>query len=160
MLPPGEITNVRINGKKGEFTINPGVGCIILEAETAPCHETVFELNIKPLQCELACPASIAEGDTLNLRIKGAAIERIDDRCGIFSQTQLLSKSELRAQVQNDLLKPYLGFGKLGQMTFSRRSFFLFCRPDKGAPYWMPVDLMILPRYEVAVDGEVHRAKG
>jgi hypothetical protein len=67
----------------------------------------------------------------------------------------LSSNTKLQATIREGLLKPYLPFGRLGQMNFSRRTFFIDCRTDDGVRFWYPVDLAILPRYEVAPKGEM-----
>jgi len=56
---------------------------------------------------------------------------------------------EVNAKVQHNLLAPYLKFGRLGQLNFSRRTFFIKCREKKNnVEFWLPIDLTILPRFE------------
>ncbi|MDO8586821.1 MAG: hypothetical protein Q7T82_07235 [Armatimonadota bacterium] len=154
MLPPCRITRFLVNGRKSAFSVIPGVDCVTLSANTAPGEATRFTVSIEPVKYTLDHPRSVAEGDGFRLKTTGCATEKIDDRCGLLSSVSY-SGSRMTARVRQDLLKPYLPFGRLGQMNFSRRTFFLLCRAPGGVRFWAPVDFTVLPRYECAVRGEV-----
>jgi len=151
-LPPCEVKYVKANGRKIAFDTRPMVNCIVLEADAAAAKETAFEIKVAPLKFKIECPASIAEGQPLELKVKGLTIEKIEDRCGVLSQTFIKNKNTLQAKIQEGLLDDYLKYGRLGQMNFSRRSFFVYCKSKKGVSFWLPIDLSILPRYEAAID--------
>jgi len=151
-LSPCVVKSVKANGRKIKFDTEPMVNCIVLHADTAAARETVFEIKTEPLKFKVECPTSIAEGQPLELKLKGLTIEKIDDRCGVLSQIFIKNGNTLHAKVQEGLLDDYLKYGRLGQMNFSRRSFFVYCKSKKGVSFWLPIDLSILPRYEASVD--------
>jgi len=143
-LPPSEIDYVKVNGKKVEFETRPSVGCIVLELNTVAENETTFEISLKPVDFKLDYPKSIAQGDPFELKAKGVEIVGIDDRCGVLSRTEF-QVSGLRSQVSAHLLDDYQAFGPLGQMNFSKRTFFVLCQPEEGSAFHAPIDLLILP---------------
>lgn len=154
-LPPCDVTRMSIDGELAEFRLLPGVGCVILAVDTPPTKKTVFVVEMQPLDYRVEHPASIAEGDQLELTVEGCAFEGLDDRCGVLSSTQITEASTLIATIRNGLLASYQRFGRLGLMNFSRRTFFVSCVTEQGARFWHPIDLTILPRYEAAPLGEV-----
>jgi len=161
-LPPAHIEAAYVDGKKVPFSVEPGVGYVVLCLDTAAARKTEFTVVSRALPYEVNCPASIAEGERLELELEGLEIVSIDDRHGVFSSTKHTGRSRLEAQVCRGLLAPYLKFGRLGQLNFSRRTFFVECRAlttstaiEDAVRFWLPVDLTVLPRYEVAPAQEV-----
>jgi hypothetical protein len=152
MLPVGDIKQVRINGQKVKYEVTAGVNCIIVTAKTESQNKTCFEVVIQPLKDTPQFTASIAEGDELSVKIPDCKIKKLDDRGGVLSTSQI-KDSSLTATINNGLLRPYMVYGRLGQLTFSRRTFFVLCQTLKGTDFWMPIDLTILPRFEAAVVG-------
>jgi len=147
----------------------------VIEADTSAETDTVFELEWRRLDFELDAPVSIAEGAAIEIDLCGAVIDHLDDRCGVLASVTLDSSvsrlaseddraangiggdtapqsSRLTAVIRRGLLAPYRCYGRLGQLNFSRRSLFLFCRPDEGTPFWLPVDLTILPPFEATAE--------
>ena len=57
----------------------------------------------------------------------------------------LLKTAPCYATISDGLLDDYLAFGPLGQMNFSKRTFFVLCQPEEGAAFYAPIDLLILP---------------
>jgi len=149
-LPPGLVSEVSVDGKPAEYRLEPGVECVFLVLETLACRESRIRVKAVPFKPEVSAPASVAEGDPLEVSVSGLAIEGVDDRCGLLAETTLADSQRLQARVRTGLLEAYRGYGRLGQMTFSRRTFFLSCKGPGDAKYWLPVDLAILPRYEAA----------
>lgn len=154
-LPPCQVDSVKVNGSKLKFTVKPAINGVVLEAFVSATKETTFEIAFSRLKYKLDYPASIAEGQAFKLKADNVCIEKIVDRCGVLSQTCIKNGDTLIAEIQSGLLDEYLKFGRLGQMNFSRRSFFLYCTSRNGAAFWLPVDLLILPRYEAAVKGSL-----
>jgi len=97
-LPPCEVKYVKANGRKIAFDTRPMVNCIVLEADAAAAKETAFEIKVAPLKFKIECPASIAEGQPLELKVKGLTIEKIEDRCGVLSQTFIKNGNILQAK--------------------------------------------------------------
>lgn len=153
MLPPCRIKNVEVNGKKADWSIAPGVNCITLKLDTPPARSTRFRISYEPVYFRVGAPKSVAEGDALSVDCPGLEIERLDDRCGVLSSIEMRGSS-IRAAVRDGILKPYLGFGRIGKMNFSRRTFFLLGKAV-GVRFWVPVEITILPRYECAPVGEI-----
>ncbi len=88
----------------------------------------------------------------LEVQAKGCSLLKLDDRCGVIRTLEEFSKGRLKAVIRDDLLQPYKGYGRLGMLNFSRRTFFVFCEHGSTG-FWHPVDLAILPPYEAAQDG-------
>ncbi len=151
ILPVSKIKHVKVNGKKINYHIQPYVNSIIIEADIPAQAQTDLQIVISPIKFAVDCPASIAESQPFELKTKSVTIEGVDDRCGVLSLINIKNDNRLSAVIQKGLLAPYMQFGRLGQMNFSRRSFFLDCQTPDGISFWYPVDLLILPPYEASV---------
>lgn len=158
MLPPCRIRQVTVDGKRVEFALAPGVDCVVLSVNTRPSTRTVFRVDCAPLDCSIDAPGSVAEGDEFSVGALGCTIERVDDRCGVLASSGRLLGSVLSARVRTGLLAPYTGFGRLGQLNFSRRTFFVLARAPGGVTFWKAIDLTVLPKYECAGVGDVSAA--
>lgn len=152
-LPICRVTEASVDGKAVEARIEPGVGCLFLVFDVPPCRESRIRIAYEPVVCDVKTPKSVAEGDPIVIEIDGLTIRRIDDRCGVLSEARCEGGRRVAARVRNGLLAPYRAYGRLGQLTFSRRSVFLSCGGDGVQTCWVPVDLTILPRYEAAPAG-------
>lgn len=155
MLPAGDIQDVYINGKKAKFDVAAGVDCILVSVNTATENTTRFEIVTKPCKNEIHCAKSIAEGDELKVEMTGCRIVKVEDREGVLASVQINDNKTIAARIKEGQLAPYLKFGRLGQLNFSRRTFFVLCRTESGTEFWTPVDVTILPRYEVTVRGQI-----
>ncbi|MHB0998675.1 MAG: glucosidase family protein [Armatimonadota bacterium] len=155
MLPPCKITRFTVNGKPAEYTLKPGVGVMTLLCRTSKNRQTEFAFTIEPTKCNVTSPKSVAEGSEFNVSVSGCAVKGIIDRSGIFSSIAMTGQSSMQVKVKDDLIKPYMNFGRLGQMNFSRRSFFLTCVTPGGVEFHQPVDITILPAYECAQKGSL-----
>jgi hypothetical protein len=154
-LPPCEIKSFRINGEKIPYQLQPGVDCVVLTARSSTEEKTTIEIKLRALDLRLDAPASIAEGDRFNLSLKGAEIISVDDRCGVLASCRQPGASQLEGRIQTGLLAPYKALERLGQLSFSRRTFFLYCKADGLVEFWLPVNMTILPRVEAAPAGEI-----
>ena len=154
MLPVGAVSEVLVNGEEIAFEISPGVGCVVLEFRTPASKRTHLTVKMRPLKYVVTVPGSIAEGDLLVLKLEGARIESLDDRCGVLESYRMGTNHGVEARVRTGQLDKYKGYGRLGQLNFSRRTFFLNCH-QKEVSFRLPVDLVILPRCEVTAQGEV-----
>jgi len=155
MLPLCKIEKLKINDKKTKYNITPGVNCIILETTTEPAVDTTITLEINPLKYEIDYPASVAQGDSFTIKTDNVSIVSVQDRCNVLASVQQKDDNELKVTVQNNLLADYSKFSRLGQMNFSRRTFFLYCSVDENYSFYLPVDLLILPRYEATITDQL-----
>jgi hypothetical protein len=158
-LPPSRVLEVSVDGEPVPFELSPGVGCVLLSLDTPPSKRTHFTIRTEPIAFQVEHDASIAEGDRLDVETVGCDIEAVVDRCGVLGEQQIVSSSHLTASIRKRLLEPYSQYGRLGLLNFSRRTFFLFCDAGDGIRFWHPIDLTILPEYEVAPLGEVQQAE-
>jgi len=149
-LPPGKVLEVSVDGKPVKYRLEPGVECVFLTLETTSSRESRIRVKVMPVKYEVRAPASVAEGDPLEVRVSGLAIEGIEDRYGVLAETTITGGQRLQARVRPGRLDAYRGYGRLGQMTFSRRTFFLRAKGPGDVRCWLPVDLAILPRHEAA----------
>ncbi len=158
LLPPGRVSAALVDGVAVDFRTTPMVGCQLLTFDTPPCRKCALQLTVEPLAYQVEGPASIAEGEELLLTLRGCRVLAVDDRCGVLSQIRMETDTCLRAAVRAGLLDPYLPYGRLGLLNFSRRTFFLYCQGGDGSLFWHPVDLAVLPRFEVCQRGELEPA--
>ncbi len=149
LLPAGDVTGVLVNGHAVPFVVSAGVQCVTLYVDTPALTSSVFTVALRPWAGTVMHPASIAEGDECTVAIDGARITGVDDRCGVLAACAQTTATSVCATVNTELLGTYAAFGRLGQLNFSRRTFFLACTTDAGTKFWLPVDLAILPRDEV-----------
>ncbi|HIJ65225.1 MAG TPA: hypothetical protein HPP77_04670 [Candidatus Hydrogenedentes bacterium] len=154
-LPPGVFGEVLVDGQPAAYRIEPGVACEMLCIDAPPDTETTLTINLEPVDCRVDAPASIAEGGVCTVRTTYGAIDGVDDPCGVLERISFDVPGAVRVSVAPNLLEPYHSYGRLGQLMFSRRTFFVRIAAENGASFWMPADLTVLPRYEAAADGEV-----
>ena len=159
-LPPSRVKSVALDGEKIDFHLEPGVGYTTLVADAPPTRESRFTVELAPIDFTLQHPQSIAEGDEFGIRAKGIKIVGIDDRHGVLGVTSQADGQTLTASIRKGLLAPYEPYGRLGQLNFSRRTFFVKCEADGGkVSFWQPIDLTILPRSEAAPASEIEVTK-
>ncbi|MBI2299880.1 MAG: hypothetical protein HYU66_13215, partial [Armatimonadetes bacterium] len=159
-LPAGRVAELTVNGRAVPFRLSAWVDGMLLSAETGPATDSRIRLVLRPAPWRVEHPLAVAEGDPLPVRVTGAEVVRLDDRCGVL---QSADRPRLAAgggcsfgvTVRQGLLAGYAGYGRLGQLNFSRRTFFLLCRLPDGSQFWAPVDVTVLPRYEAAVRGDL-----
>lgn len=154
-LPPSKVKTVSLDGEAIDFKIEPGVGYITLVADAPASLKSQFTIDLVPVDFKLQHVNSIAEGDVFGIRAKGVEIMGVDDRCGVLGNVSFKEKDTLTATIRDDLLSPYARYGRLGQLNFSRRTFFVECRASDGITFWQPVDLAILPQAEAAPAAEL-----
>lgn len=155
LLPPSQIESVKVNGKKVKFTTSAGVGCIELSFKTATAKSTHIAIDTKPVKYDIDFDPVIAQGQHFELSATGCDILKIDDRCGVLANDSILSDNKIIASIGKYILRDYQGYGRIGQMNFARRTFFVLCNAKKGVQFWYPVDLTVLPEYEIAQQGDL-----
>jgi len=159
-LPPSRVKSVMLDGEEIDFLLEPGVGYVTLVADTPPTQESRFTIELAPLDFTFQHPLSIAEGDDFGIRAQGIEIVGIDDRHGVLGEISQADEQTLAATIRPGLLAPYEPYGRLGQLNFSRRTFFVECSADEGKiSFWQPIDLTILPRSEAAPTSELEVTK-
>jgi len=149
-LPVSHLKKCTINGREANYRILPGTGHIILATEAPATGKTILEFEFEPLDYKVSVPSSIAEGETIQIGIEGATLYGISDRNGVLESIRNIKPDGASVRVRSGLLKPYLKYNQLGQLNFSRRTFFLDCESPDGVPFIEPVDLCILPRLQAA----------
>lgn len=155
MLPPCGIKRFTVNGTPARYEVNPGVGIVTLRANIAAARTTDVLIEIDPVKSDPMYSRSVAEGDTFTVSMPGCTIKEITDRSGVLASNAFIDKSAMKVTVKRGLLKECLKFGRLGQMNFSRRSFFLTCTGSNGAEFIQPIDITILPAAECAQKGGI-----
>lgn len=154
LLPPASIRSFTVNGKQAEYTITPAVNCIRLTANVPATQETLIRIELDPLAYNIEAPLSLAEGESFEALAKGVELLSLEDRSGLLTNASI-AKDSLQATLAEGLLDAYQGYGKLGQLNFSRRTFFLKCQNDEIV-FWYPVDLTILPPQTAAQERSLH----
>lgn len=149
-LPPCRISRVLIDGHEAAFAIEPGVNTIKLAFRTPATTSTTFSIDCEPVTFSVSLPVNAAQGEQIRVEVSGASIVAVDDRCGVLSRHELIGPGTLQARLRDDLLDSSAGFGRLGQLTFSRRTFFVMCSTADDIRFWRPIDLTVLPRYEAS----------
>ena len=152
-LPVSEISRCRVNGKEVAHTLEPGINRVILCFDVPDAREARIQIEYRPLEYRLDAPGSLCEGDELDVTLEGARILSLTDRAQVLDRISVTGPGRLSGRISTGLLDPYLKYGKLGQLNFSRRSLFLDCESPGGTGFILPVDLSILPRWEAASKG-------
>ncbi|MGD8777349.1 MAG: hypothetical protein PVH88_00120 [Ignavibacteria bacterium] len=148
-LPVCEIKSCTINGREVDYTLQTFVNSIELFVEIPSTKETEIVIEYEPVEYDLSYSYSIAEEDTLKINLDGIEVEEIDDRCGVISSWKCSDDAEtMTAVINRNLLQSYNEYGRLGQLNFSRRTFFIRGKTTDGLSLWFPIDLTILPRFE------------
>jgi len=154
-IPPSRDIQLRIDGVEAKFMVNPGVQRLVVCASTSAAKTSLIELIYEPIEATLIHDGSIAEGDVLRVTGQNVRMLSVDDRCGVLAEIRF-DQDALDVRVASGLLAPYRGYGRLGQITFSRRTFFVECIAE-STRFWIPVDLTVLPRYEATAKSEIMR---
>ncbi len=154
-LPPGRVLRVEVNAAPLPFRVTPGVACITVTCDAPAARETTFAVTLSPAAPRLVYPRAIAVGEPISVKAEACRIVGIADPCGVLAApTVATGGTAIAARVRGGLLRAYSGFGRLGTLTFSRRTFFAECMAD-GARFSLPVDMTVLPRIEAAPVGEL-----
>ena len=157
-LPVCRIVECLVDGREAKYSIEPNVGHIVLRINAGSAKKTRIVIKYAPLAYHLSYPHSIAEGDTLHLDVSGVVINKIADRCGVLDSWDYgHDQKSITAVIKRGLLEPYLKYGRLGQLDFSRRTFFIHGSLAGNLSLWFPVDLTILPRFEATSVGEIEK---
>ncbi len=144
-VPVGSVASLTCDGKPLPYRLRPGVDCALLTASAPASRRTVFDLALRVDGVRLLHDGSVAEGDPLTIRAEVAAVTGVDDRCGILRDVSVAG-GVLRGRVRMGLLAPYAGFGRLGRLTFSRRTLFVRVRTASGATATLAATVALLPR--------------
>ncbi len=147
-LPPAAVAAVTVNGKPAPYRVESGVGCLWLTLVTEPLRDSVFEVHLRPIPASVQGPNTVAEGESLTLRAKGARVLQVRDPMGLLEAPRV-SGDALHAQVRTGRLGLAQRFGRLGQMNFARRTVYVLVE-HAGVRWWAPHDLTLLPRLELA----------
>ena len=153
-FPPSKIKKFLINGKKADYEIESGIGRIILTASSPKGKEIKITIETEPLKINAKYPGSIAEGEKFDVNIPGAKIVGVKDRSGLLKSWRTNETGAISCQLSSALLGKYNCYGRLGQLNFSRRTFFVLCESKSGIEFWEPIDFAVLPPVEVAATGE------
>jgi len=151
---PSKIKSFLINGKKVDYEIEIGIGRIILTAAAPQGKEINISIETEPLKITAKYPKSIAEGDKFDVNISNTKIVDVKDRSGLLKNWITNETGAISCQLNSELLDKYDGYGRLGQLNFSRRTFFVLCETKSGIEFWEPIDFAVLPPVEVAATGE------
>ena len=153
-FPPSKIKVFLINGKKVDYEIETGIGRIILTADIPKGKEINISIETEPLKILSKYPKSIAEGDKFDVNISNTKIVGVKDRSGLLKNWTTNNSGAISCQLNSELLDKYDGYGRLGQLNFSRRTFFVLCETKSGMEFWEPIDFTVLPPVEVAATSE------
>ncbi len=160
-LPLSRSKRVTINGVSvPTFDDMPSVsGTIAYAPKPAkaldPTTSTRIEVEYEPVELKAEYPPVLAEGRPLEVALTGnAAISEVMDPCHVLRSFRI-DADKVHALLAFDLLKPYLGYGRLGLMNFARRTFFVKCSlKDSIESALLPINVTVLPLAEAAFGDE------
>ncbi len=159
-IPVGRNIRLTNNGVDVPVRITAGVGGMFVEADIAAENSSLLRLSFDPVDYEISAPGSAAESERLSVVLKGdVRILGVEDRGNVLHSVRVSDKG-IEAVVGKGLLAPYERFGKLGELNFSRRTFFLSCAADEGLEFYIPVDITVLPRFEALPLSEMKAESG
>lgn len=153
-VPAGQVALVTVNGQAVAFHLEPRVGGFWLCVDTDAERETALRFEQTAADWYVEHPGSLAEGESMDLRVTGCRLLGIEDPCGVTRGSTVVDDG-VRVQLANGLLNDAQRFGRLGQLNFSRRTFFLRCGVGEGPAFWAPVDFALLPRVEAAPEADL-----
>ena len=149
MIEPAHVDRVRINGRRARFEVEPGVNCVVVSADAPAGNNITIEIRLRPQSHAVEYPKSVAQGDDFQVDLSGARIVEVADRAGLFDRFRV-DGDGLKATLSDNLVDDYLAYGRLGQLNFSQRTAFVLLETRRGVQYWKPLDVVVLPRWEVA----------
>lgn len=155
-IPVGEVKALKVNGKRfKDYQLHAHVGCQRLSFRLPAQTTTNISYEIRPAEVTINYPLQLAEGEAFTVNAEGCIFTDVLDRSGLLGKGLIREGSHVEAVLREGLLKDYLTYGRLGQMNFSRRSFFVACELPTGERWWEPIDIMLQPRTEAALYAEV-----
>lgn len=146
-LPPCRNVRIENNGRPVPVTLEAGIGGVFAQAELPAENDSEIVLTYDPVPLEISAPGSAAEGEPLQITLSGARLTGVLDRQGVLDSLSV-GGNTLRATLRAGQLGTYSAFGPLGELNFSRRTFFLTGETDEGTPFLSPVNITVLPHYE------------
>ncbi len=157
-LPVCAVQKVEVNGSPCEFTTEEGIGGIWLNLSTEPLTETDIVFTIAPVEWSVSHAKSIAEGETMDVAVEGCRALTTEDPTRCVAATSLQQNS-VRIRLASNQVGPWLRFGRLGQLNFSRRTVFLRCEAGHQT-FLAPIDFTVLPPFEAAAAEDLMPADG
>ncbi len=142
-LPMAGTYRVTVNGKTVEPRYEPSVKSIDLLLDLPPRSEYAIEVVFASAKINVKHPQQVVEGSPFSCSITGARIVGVEDPSDLLEQA-VFSSNGFRARFRNDLITPFLRFGRLGNAYFSRRSLFLKIQVGEHEALW-PVDVTLAP---------------
>ncbi len=152
-LPVSQVEEVKVNGKKVGYRLQPLVNRVLLICDVPAMRESEFLVRIKPLRYEIRAPKEAVEGEEFVVKGEGVQILAVEDRQGVGEAYEIkgdMVKVRLRSHLR-DLAERY---GMMGEKLFSHRTLFLKCRVE-GVEFWSAVDFRVLLPLRVEAKEEV-----
>ena len=149
-LPPARMLRVLVDEQPVGYRLEPGVEGVTLALDIPPANETALLIEFEPAPYTIDAPKSLAEGECLDAHLQGmASVIGVADPCGLLNEFSTTGAA-VHAELKTGLLDEYAGYGRLGQMNFARRTFFLRCGIGGGAEFYGGFDIAVLPRFEAS----------
>ncbi|MHB1484413.1 MAG: glucosidase family protein [Saccharofermentanales bacterium] len=145
-LPYGEIIDFRINGIEADFKTTPCVNGIFIDLSLPASCENEISFIFKEKAIKIDTPRIISEGSSFEIQSDEFVISGIVDRSSLSKELNV--GDSLKITLKDDILSPYMNYGKLGLMNFSRRTIFLKLKKKdgtNGGETIYPFDFTILP---------------
>ncbi|MBN1900182.1 hypothetical protein JW926_02500 [Candidatus Sumerlaeota bacterium] len=143
LLPLAPDYSVKINEKPANPVLKPGINGVKMNIECPQERDIRIDVALTPAKPDVKYTAEVIEGEALKCSIQNAKASGIEDPCGALSSLHITDDG-FEGRISKGLLDNFLGFGSLGEKTFSRRTFFIDMKSgDHHALF--PVDIKIEP---------------
>lgn len=143
--PPCTDVYAAVDGTEVPVTVTPHCGFFELSVELGCVRDFELTVAFTPIEVTLDYTQAVACGDTLTLTVSGAALQYVDDRCGLFSAVAAEGQT-VRATLRSDLLDAYAPYGRLGLTNFARRMCYAHVEYD-GVAFTLPVPVTVMPAF-------------
>lgn len=145
LLPLAPDYSVKMNGKEVKPVFNPGINGVNMFIECPHEKEWIIEVDFSPANPKIEYGRDITEGEPFECSIQNVDLAGIEDPCKVLSSIRITGEG-FKARISEGLLERFLGFGLLGEKTFSRRTFFLDINSGDNHALF-PLDVKIKPAH-------------
>jgi len=143
VLPLAANYSVKVDGRKIKADFSPAINGVKVKLKLAARKNHNIQIDFKPADVKIKSPKKIEEGSEFNCKIKNAAIVGIDDPARLLTSISY-KKNNADLRLSSGLMDEFLNFGKLGEKTFSRRTFFLKLQVGEYQSF-LPVNFTVKP---------------
>jgi len=142
LLPLAKDYTVELDGQRVEPEYTADIKGVRMTLDLPSSKKHTVEIKFDTVDVRLDYPATLKTGERFKCNVNNAIIKGVNDPAALLASTSVSGSGLLGATLRYGLMDDFVGYGRLGQETFSKRTFFLDLQAGKHNALW-PVDLTV-----------------